>query len=81
MHQCGKLAPDFGNKLMMHLKNFFAGALGLLSALGPRAYPLDGGYAEDRRNLRSDWARVGDGLRGSLKKQARQQRDQSANSR
>lgn len=54
---------------MEHLKNLLAGAAGLFSALGPRPYPVNGGFAQDRRNLRGDFRRVGDGLRAALKDQ------------
>lgn len=54
---------------MDHLKNLLAGAAGLFTALGPRPYPVNGGFAQDRRNLRGDFRRVGDDLRSALKRQ------------
>lgn len=59
---------------MEHLKCLLQGAAGLLTALGPRPYPRDGGFAQDQSNLRGDWKRVGSDLRGSLKREAEQRR-------
>lgn len=52
---------------MEHIRNLLAGAAGLFGSLTPRSYPASGGFAQDRRAMRSDWKRVGDGLRGALK--------------
>ena len=67
---------------MEHLKHFLAGAAGLFSSLGPRPYPVNGGFAQDRRNLRGDFRRVGNDLRAALKDQPlSKSRGKSSNSR
>lgn len=67
---------------MDHLKNILSGAASLLSSLAPRPYPPNGGFAQDRQELRSDWKRVGDGLRDSLKSEAKARKhDKPANPR
>lgn len=55
---------------MEHLKALLMGAAGFFNAAAPRDYPVNGGFAEDRRNLRTDWKRTGDGLRAALKAEA-----------
>lgn len=52
---------------MHHVRHVLAGMYSLLGALGPRSYPVNGGFAEDRRNLAGDWRQVGADLRKALK--------------
>lgn len=52
---------------MEHLRTIIAGARSVFSSLSPREYPSYAGFAADKRNLTSDWKRVGDGLRHNLK--------------
>lgn len=60
---------------MDHIRNLLAGAAGLFGNLAPRSYPASGGFAQDRRAMRSDWRRVGDGLRQSLKNESAERTD------
>lgn len=67
---------------MHHLRNLLAGAACLVSSFGARPYPVNGGFAQDRRALRGDFDRVASGLRSAYKSQREsRKRDQPANAR
>lgn len=55
---------------MQHLLNLLSGMGRLGSVFAPRDYPTYQGFAQDARNMRSDWRAMGADMRTALKKEA-----------